>query len=597
MMRARISALAAALALAACAGHEATPAGEVVFTLRAHTWFEDGWSFFDVAPDAAHAVFGARFGRRLFDLRSGREDAHALADSMERVAAALYGPDGALWRRGTHDGVEGWYRSGPDGPEHADLPADAAPSFSADGAQVAYYRGTAGSGPELFVGFGAEPTPVDLDGLVTGVGWAPDASAVYAMVFRDDGTSALYRVTPDGEDARLVRGGLDATARFNALAFSPDGGSVYLSLVGTGPPDPEARHRPDADRDLDLYRLELSDGPLRPVVTEEGDDFRPQIVGGELYWTHNVYHDDVAVLPVEGGVPRDIVADGQIPYWSNDGRRLAYTVGGWKLADWALNMDADVVGMDPATATVVSAARPIVTGYHEDFTPAWSPDGRWIAYHSHRSARPVAHYFASGAADDIWLRRPDAPMSEEIRVTDFGWEVGMADWSPDGTRLVFDSWDRGGPGGVSHPWIATIDPETGRPLKVERLPLPEGFGGTVLESWSPVDDEIAVVQEVADGRHALWVVRADGSGARRVVEYPSATYGGVDWTPDGRRLLYGALADGRMQIFSVDAAGGEPVRLSDGPDDYVHPQVSPDGRWIAVTHMRHDKEVRKIALP
>lgn len=74
---------------------------------------------------------------------------------------------------------------------------------------------------------------------------------------------------------------------------------------------------------------------------------------------------------------------------------------------------------------------------------------------------------AAGSTDDLYLRRVSGKPSKEIRLTDFGWEDGVADWSPDNHQLVFDSWERGGPQGVSKPWIVTIDPSTGKPVRVD----------------------------------------------------------------------------------------------------------------------------------
>jgi Tol biopolymer transport system component len=289
-----------------------------------------------------------------------------------------------------------------------------------------------------------------------------------------------------------------------------------------------------------------------------------------------------------------VVPDAQIPYWSHDGKQLGFTYGGWRVADWALNLDAGVVEVD-GEARAVGEPSPIVVGYHEDFTPAWSPDGRWIAYHSHRSATPVAAYVAAGTTDDIYLLRTGATVDEEIRLTDFGWEVGMADWAPDGRRLVFDSWDRDTPG-VSKPWIATIDPTAGQAVALERLSLPEGFNGTLLAAWSPLGGEIAVVERIQAEQQALWVLGVNGEVSEKLLDIRASTYGGVDWTPDGRQLVYAALSDGRMQLYSLLRSGGQPQQLTRDRASLIQPQVSPDGRWIAATRVYRSKELRRLRL-
>ena len=74
---------------------------------------------------------------------------------------------------------------------------------------------------------------------------------------------------------------------------------------------------------------------------------------------------------------------------------------------------------------------------------------------------------AAGSTDDLYLRRVSDGPSEEIRLTDFGWEVGVGDWVPDCRRLVFASRERGGSQRVSKPWIVTIDPLSGKPVRVD----------------------------------------------------------------------------------------------------------------------------------
>jgi Tol biopolymer transport system component len=140
----------------------------------------------------------------------------------------------------------------------------------------------------------------------------------------------------------------------------------------------------------------------------------------------------------------------------------------------------------------------------------------------------------------------------------------------------------------------TIDPSTGKPVRVERLPLPDPIKNATGESWSPKGDEIAFEERTEGNGRILWVVSTDGKRAEKLVEYTSSTYGSLDWTPDGKTIVYGALAGERMQIFAIPRSGGPPRQLSNDPANLMHPQVSPDGRWIACTRMSQSKEIRRL---
>ncbi len=564
---------------------------EIVYTMHPPTWFEDGWSYYEVSRNEQSALFGARFGMTLIDLAQGRADDARFYEGMEQITTALFHGEGQLARLGTRNGDRAWYLEDGDELVRSPVPSDALARWSPDGSAVAYARAN-DEGVYILTSGGVNR--LGLDGAVTGLGWTPQGDDLYAMVWHENGLSSLVRVTLESREVKTISEDLDATNRFNAIGVAASGQHVFVALAGDDVPDPEARHLPGADRDMDIYRLDVATRRLAVVVETPGDDFYPIVVGERLYWTHNEMDDDVIVVPVAGGDARVVVEDAQIPYWSHDGRQVGFTVGAWRVADWGLNLDAAVVDVDP-DGTAIGEAVPIVVGYHEDFTPAWSPDGRWIAYHSHRSPGPVSAYVSGGTTDDIYLRRPADPPDEEIRLTDFGWEVGMADWSPDGTKLVFDSWERGAPG-VSKPWVATIDPATGQPVSIERLPLPPGFAGTLLAAWSPLGDEIAAVERIQGERQALWILDVDGGDARKLLEFEASTYGGVDWTPDGETLVYGASSDGRMQLFSIPRNGGQSHQLTTDAANLIQPQISPDGRWIAATRVHRSKELRRMSL-
>jgi Tol biopolymer transport system component len=172
----------------------------------------------------------------------------------------------------------------------------------------------------------------------------------------------------------------------------------------------------------------------------------------------------------------------------------------------------------------------------------------------------------------------------------------MADWAPDGRRLAFVTYDKAAPKSLLTR-IVSIDPATGRATGTTTLGLPQGVVSTETIAWSPDGATLAVESKGEGDRRALWLLEARGGAGRRLHEYASATFGGVDFTPDGRRLVFGALADGRMQIHALDLETRDVVQLTRDPDGAFLPQVSPDGRWVAATSIRHVRQVTRRPWP
>src|SRR5262249_47014393 len=150
---------------------------------------------------------------------------------------------------------------------------------------------------------------------------------------------------------------------------------------------------------------------------------------------------------------------------------------------------------------------PFIVGNHEDFPPDWSPDGKWIVWHSHRNAKAdPAYYDAPGTSDDIWLRGTDAPQSTEIKVTQGLWETGWVYWSPDGRQILYTTWDRHGEPGLYQVRTTLIDPATGHPLSEHPFPMPKDVHNPELAVWSPSGAEIAVEDATSFSDRVLWTV-------------------------------------------------------------------------------------------
>ncbi|HET6702754.1 MAG TPA: hypothetical protein VFH14_13165 [Gemmatimonadaceae bacterium] len=569
---------------------------EVIHSHDATTWFEEYFArATSVSPDGRRLVFESRGTATLIDVEHGVLRMEAWA-GVDEVTGVVIRPSGDVAVRGRHGDSTGWYERDRAGRRRAiDVPSDAVPRWSDDGGSIAY-QAASGTQWMLHIVTRTGRRAVPMPARAHAVAWYPDASALLVLMPEAAGLSALHRMNAQTGEMRVIAGRLDAEpSGAPTIAIAPDGRHAYIALASAGTPMPEERHDPRADRDLDIYELDLTTGARRVVAATPGDDTNPLRVGGSLVWTSTRVDASVVAIPVEGGTPRSVVEDAQAPTWHPNGRQIGYFFGDWRAADWALNWDGGAVQVDTAARPTAPPA-PLLVGYHEDFPPVWSPNGRWFAYHSHRSARPVAAYADPSSTDDIYLRAAGAPATAEIRLTDFGLEAGSPDWSPEGTRLVFTSFDRSAGTRHSFPFLITLDTATGRATSSGRMRLPPGISGAEMVAWSPAGEEIAVEEAGSPGRHVLWVMQSDGSAGRKIVDYPMRTYGGVDWTPDGKTLIYSALSGTRMQLFAIPAAGGVPRRLTSGTEHLLHPQVSPDGRWIAATRLTHSIEVRRMRL-
>jgi WD40-like Beta Propeller Repeat len=583
----------------------------LVFDLPSNDWFEGPLTGAEISPDATWALFTRGLGHtHLYALPSGREDPETLRANLDRLDISTFcGATGFLrfGARGKDVGVFAGLAS----PKLTPLPRDAFTVCSATGNEMAYFHVR---DPEsgIFLGIRGDFQQYPVSGEVTAMAFSPDNRMFYYLAFHPDGESSLSSIEVRTGKTRLIASRLDASPVLSRMAVAPNSKQLFLALASDGPPDNEARHNPSAERWLKIYELDLATGRRRVVVDSPGQDNNaPEIVDNNLYWTRTVFHDSIVTIPIAGGNATEIVEGGELPAWSPDGTRIAYTFGGWRLADWALNLDDAVISVD-RNAHRSSDPSVIVSGYHEDFPPSWSPDGKWIAFHSHRSQKPVPEYSSTGSTDDIYLRRADDLHAPEIRLTDFGWETGSPFWSPDGRKLLFHSWQRGGQPGIYKLFVLTLNPETGAITRAEMLPLGPEIHSAMWAAWSPDGQQIAVVDDRGSGKHTLWIIHSDGTHPQRLFDFQNPTFGGVDWAKDGKSLIFSALpasnaaatgdhpraasANNTLQLFSFPITGGQLRQLTHDPANLMHPRISPDGGFIACTRIAQSKQIYRRPL-
>jgi Tol biopolymer transport system component len=148
-----------------------------------------------------------------------------------------------------------------------------------------------------------------------------------------------------------------------------------------------------------------------------------------------------------------------------------------------------------------------------------------------------------------------------------------ASWSPDGDRLVFDSWFAGKR--EFDLWL--MDPDGGHKQQLTTSPLRD-----VLPAWSPDGRWIAFTRKRANSRtEDLWLIRPDGTGSHMLTRFGSSPA----WSPDSRRLVFASWRNGSADIYVIDRSGRNRTRLTrtkmdEGPSAG---SWSPDGRKILFT--------------
>lgn len=115
---------------------------------------------------------------------------------------------------------------------------------------------------------------------------------------------------------------------------------------------------------------------------------------------------------------------------------------------------------------------------------------------------------------------------------------------------------------------ATARPTAGAAPPPAPSPTPGGVTGELLYASNK------------DGRWAIYSLRADGTGERRLTDPAANNYNGV-WSPDGRTIAFVSERDGNQEVYLMGADGSGQRRLTNAPGADEAPAWSPDGSSLA----------------
>ena len=142
------------------------------------------------------------------------------------------------------------------------------------------------------------------------------------------------------------------------------------------------------------------------------------------------------------------------------------------------------------------------------------------------------------------------------------------DWSPDGTKLVYQSYEKDTPG----LWLIGKDGTDKRPI-----PVPTQLNAS--PSFSPDGRTIAFCGSVR-GNTEIFTVQTDGSSLKRLTEN-AAIDSTPRWSPNGRELAFTSNRQGTPQIFIMDLEGANVRRVTLAGNWNDEAAFSPDGGRLA----------------
>ena len=268
--------------------------------------------------------------------------------------------------------------------------------------------------------------------------------------------------------------------------------------------------------------------------------------------------------------------------WSPDGQKIAF-VGSWRNGDDIFVMNSDGSGLQRLTSSLPGEC----DGRDSwDGGPAWSPDGRAIAFTRRFCGRDPEIYvtnadgseqrrltrnptdfhtsepvwsphgnkiaFVSNRDGNLELYVVNADGSEQRRLTRNAVRDSNPVWSPDGRKIAYESdWQV---------WLMNADGSGQRRLT-------RNGGRNFNPAWSPDGQRIAFERRLGRYQEVTWcsgcggalffevhVMNADGSGERRLTP-EGARNRAPTWSPDGRKIAFVSNRNGNQEIYVMNADG------------------------------------------
>ena len=268
------------------------------------------------------------------------------------------------------------------------------------------------------------------------------------------------------------------------------------------------------------------------------------------------------------------------PSFSPDGSQVAFTWNGEKEDNFDIYVK--VIGTEPPLRLTSNLAK--------EYSPAWSPDGRWIVFCRDLPAGKVAIVLISP------IGGPERILTERLS-PDHNYRSPLLAWSPDTESLVIVSKDKAEERPAS---LFLFSLET---REARKLTSPPAISvGDSCPAFSPDGHSLAFCRWAAWADSDLY--RLDLSQSFKPIGEPERLTSGKwearnpVWTIDGRAIVFSSWASTNASLWKIDAFGlGKPQRLATTGQICRSPSISRRGNRLAYVQWTSDSNIWCTEIP